>query len=708
MGSLVPIGVTAGIAMIFKRMTDHAENFQTALIDMRKVTDESLDSIRKKILAMPSELGGATELLKGYYQVISAGVTETAASQDMLTTSAKASKASHTPLSEVIKGLTKMMAGYEGEISRVIDASDLLFAIEKEGQTNFQELIPIIGGLSKMSRDLNIDSRELGGSLALITQTAGNTARAATQYRGLLVSLMKPTTELKAALDEMGFSNAETALKSMGLIEFLRRLEERTGGASDKMAELVSSQEAIVGFSALSAQNFGILADKIEATGRASGGTERAFGALGESARDASKIAKAEFEAMAIASEVSLLTVKTAALRAASFTFKGFTGFGKGLGEFAAWMAGFDMSVEKVPRTLENITSEIKTLEDAVLNLSAAGGYDADVQKLLAMLREARLLRQELSGEAAKKGTGDTGTAAADAAKKSAKEMATGIKIAFEILETESETALINMAEKALLSFEIIKGVGTATPWDIAQAYTAAETQISAALDRLKGKQEETAEASDDWYKKLFAAAEGEMPISELYADIYKGPSKAADAVAEKTGIIEDMLKRLDELKAAPSVEVKGVETAISRLKKLGDALDGIGKKGVTIPIKGEGSRVLPISEKIEEIKTMFGSLENTRPQVTADFSSVTAGLQDFSSRMEAFSRFSQLPMVQGYMSRQAAHGSMTLSEDLKRLFEQTTGRSISVGEININGSSNPAEMARILRAELLKLESYI
>jgi TP901 family phage tail tape measure protein len=676
---------------------------------MGKVTDESMSSIRKKILAMPSELGGATELLKGYYQVISAGVTETAASQDMLTTSAKASKASHTPLSEVIKGLTKMMAGYEGGISRVIDASDLLFAIEKEGQTNFQELIPIIGGLSKMSKDLNIDNTEMAGSLALITQTAGNTARAATQYRGLLVSLMKPTTELKAALDEMGFANVETAIKSMGLIEFLKRLEERSGGASDKMAELVSSQEAIIGFSALSAQNFKILTDKIEATGRASGGTARAFGSLGEDAKEASKIARAEFEKMAIASEVSLLTVKTAALRAATFSFKGLVGLGEGLGEFAAWMAGFDMSAEKVPRTLGHITSEITTLEGAVERLSAAGGYDADVLELLEMLREARLLRQELEGgPSSKKGMDDTGKAVADAAKQAAKEMAEGIKIAFEILETESETALVSMAETALLSFEIIKGSGIATPLDIARAYESAETQISAALDRLKGKQEDTAGASDDWYKKLFAAAEGELPISELYAEIYKGPASAVDAVAEKTGIIEGMLKRLDDLKAAPSVEVKGVETAISRLKKLGDAMDGIGRTGVTIPIKGEGSRVLPISEKINEIKTMFGSLENINPRVTADFSSVTAAAQDISSRMESFSRFAQLPMVQGYMSRQAASGSMTLSEDLKRLFEQTSGARISVGEININGSSNPAEMARVLRGELLKLESYI
>jgi TP901 family phage tail tape measure protein len=276
----VTVGITGGVIALRKAwdfFIDRAAKHQTALVDMSKVTDESLSSIDAKIMGMDASLGRSTKLMEGYYQTISAGVTDPVRAMDTLTTASKAANAAHTDQALVIKGLTKMMAGFEGEIQNVSEASDLLFAIEKEGQTTFQELIPVIGGLAKISKDLGVSHNEMGASLATITQTAGSTSEAATQYEAVLVALMKPTEQLTKMFKSQGYESAQAAIKELGLAGTLRMLKDATGGSAEKMGELIARKEGLIGVSALAARNFETLAGKIEAMGGAAGGTQRAF-----------------------------------------------------------------------------------------------------------------------------------------------------------------------------------------------------------------------------------------------------------------------------------------------------------------------------------------------------------------------------------------------------------------------------------------------
>ena len=192
--------VTTAFTKTFKDFTD----YETKLVDMAKVTAEPFDQIEEKIKSIDPILGNTTKLMEGYYQVISAGVKDPVEALNTLTVSAEAAKAAHTEQAEVVKGITKMMAGYEGAIGSASEAADLLFSIEKEGQTTVGELIPIIGDLAKVSSDLNVEQEVMAASMAVITKTAGSTPEAATQYKSLMVGLMKPTEAMTEALEQMG------------------------------------------------------------------------------------------------------------------------------------------------------------------------------------------------------------------------------------------------------------------------------------------------------------------------------------------------------------------------------------------------------------------------------------------------------------------------------------------------------------------------
>ncbi|HDY88884.1 MAG TPA: phage tail tape measure protein, partial [bacterium] len=267
--------VIAGLG-IRKATRDFAE-LETALVDTQKVTTQSIDKIRKAVSTIDTQLGASVELVKGYYQVISAGVTKPKKALDLLTIASKASKASHVDQSEVIKGLTKLMAGYEGKIRDVTEASDALFAIEKIGQTTFAEIIPLIGSLAKLSSDLSINIDELGGSFATVTQTAGNTAEASTRMRALMISLIKPTKNMTALLKSWGFASSELAIKQLGFLGLLRKIETVTGGSAAELGKLFEEQRAILGLSGLLSQNLSVVTRNVELMGDKTGKTAAAY-----------------------------------------------------------------------------------------------------------------------------------------------------------------------------------------------------------------------------------------------------------------------------------------------------------------------------------------------------------------------------------------------------------------------------------------------
>ncbi len=278
-GKVGKVATVAGVAITaaFTKAFLNFTAYETKLIDMAKVTSEPFDQIEAKLGTINPILGTSTELMEGYYQVISAGVKDPVRALETLTVAAEAGKAAHVAQSEVVKGITKMMAGYEGAIKDASEAADLLFAIEKEGQTTVAELIPVIGGLAKISSDLNIEQTAMAASMAVISKTAGTTAEAATQYQAVLTGLMKPTEDMTAAMEDQGYASAELAIEDKGLVEVLKDLQEYSDRTGISMAKLFGRKEAMMGFSALGAEGFKVLDDTIISVGESAGGAERAF-----------------------------------------------------------------------------------------------------------------------------------------------------------------------------------------------------------------------------------------------------------------------------------------------------------------------------------------------------------------------------------------------------------------------------------------------
>lgn len=277
------VGLAGAVAL--NQIRQSFTEYDTALRDMGKVTDESMDAIAAKIREVPAELGTSAELIRSYYQVISAGVTDPIKAMETLVSSSEAAKAAHVQQAEVIKGITKVMAGYAGDVKSAAEAADLLFTIEKQGQTSFAELIPIIGDVAAISKQLGVEQTEMGAALAAVTQTAGSTSQAATQYRMMLVNLMKPTKDMQAALDSMGVSSGKAAIEQFGLAGTLQRLQLYADRSGKSVAKLFESSESLLAVAALSRGEFAQYNANLQAMDGRAGSAAKAFAEWQKSAQ---------------------------------------------------------------------------------------------------------------------------------------------------------------------------------------------------------------------------------------------------------------------------------------------------------------------------------------------------------------------------------------------------------------------------------------
>ena len=266
-----------GSSVILRRGINELFEFQSAIVDMGRVTDREFSKIKTDILSIDASLGDPTALTQSYYQAISAGVTDTAEALELVEIAAMASNAAHLDTATTIKALTKLMAGFAGEIGSAAEASDLLFIIEKKGQTSFAEMAGVIGTVAAASKNLNISSREMAASLAQITQTAGSTEEAATQYAAVLTNLTKPTKDLIKVLGVLGVQNAETIISERGFIQTLQDIIEKTDGSSVALGKLFGSVRAISGIAALSSREWSGVTNNLREMEDITGTTQKSF-----------------------------------------------------------------------------------------------------------------------------------------------------------------------------------------------------------------------------------------------------------------------------------------------------------------------------------------------------------------------------------------------------------------------------------------------
>ena len=159
------------------------------------------------------------------------------------------------------------------------------------------------------------------------------------------------------------------------------------------------------------------------------------------------------------------------------------------------------------------------------------------------------------------------------------------------------------------------------------------------------------------------------------------------------------------------SVDNSGALSAIADVQAQINAIPAVTYKKIVYEITGKGSAEKPISEKIADIITMFSSIENLRPLVTADFSSVTGEMLGIIDQIPSLNTAGAISAATGvgfgYQSERLAAGLKDMLSGINSVAQnindntddlQTSVIEMTKASLGVSWSVN--EMSQILNSQ--------
>ena len=283
MGKKLSRNMTLPIIGLGVAMAKTSIDFNKGLANINTLLPGSQERVKKlgdAMLKMSVKTGASTkDLTGGMYQMISA-FGDSADVVDKLNLAVMASTAGASTTTDAINLLAAVTKGYGDTSSKAMkQTSDFAFTTVKLGQTTFPELARSMGAVVPIAKALGVSQKELFGTFATLTGVTGNTSEVATQVRGAMAALLKPTTDMKKAVTGLGFASADGMIKQLGLVGSLRKLIATTGGSKEKMAALFGRVEALNGVMALTGSQAKVFDAKFKQMGKTAGATDAAFNA---------------------------------------------------------------------------------------------------------------------------------------------------------------------------------------------------------------------------------------------------------------------------------------------------------------------------------------------------------------------------------------------------------------------------------------------
>ena len=210
---------------------------------------EAVDGMTDSVKALAGETGrGPKELADAMFFITSAGLRGTVA-LDTLEASAKAAAVGLGDTATIADLATSALNAYGSDVLSAADATDVMVAAVREGKLDAEELAGSMGKVLPIASAMGVSFNEVGAAFAALSRTGTNAAEAATQVRGIMSSLLRPTKQAEEALTGMGLSSEglRQQLKEQGLLATLKTLSDKFDGNSAAAASVFGNIRALSG-----------------------------------------------------------------------------------------------------------------------------------------------------------------------------------------------------------------------------------------------------------------------------------------------------------------------------------------------------------------------------------------------------------------------------------------------------------------------------
>lgn len=243
-GSTVGVAAALGaaLAIIGVKAAKMAAELDEALRQVATLlpqTSDQLGDVRKAIIALSTRVPQPpVQLTAALYQAISAGARDTAEALFLVEVAAKAAVAGQSDTETAVSAISTVLNAYQLDISEANRVSDVFFKTIERGVLRFSDIAANIGDVATTASLAGVSIEELGAAFATMTKFGISAAESTTALNRFLLSVVVATDDQKKAAKDLGVEFTITALKTKGLVRFLREMEEAVDGDIEKLAAI--------------------------------------------------------------------------------------------------------------------------------------------------------------------------------------------------------------------------------------------------------------------------------------------------------------------------------------------------------------------------------------------------------------------------------------------------------------------------------------
>ena len=217
---------------------------EIAAIDPNRKFDEISDSVRRMSDAFNQPLSKVAE---AQYQILSAQFTTVADQTNIMTAANELAKVTNQGLDVSVNILTGSLNAY-GETSDMAGLrAAQFFETVSLGRVRTGDLATALGRVQTIAHLSGVSLEELDAAMISLSIGGVKSTEAATQLRGVLTALLKPSQDMKAAFAEVGVASGPAAIATFGLQGAVQKLMETTGGAAEEMQKLMPNVRGFAG-----------------------------------------------------------------------------------------------------------------------------------------------------------------------------------------------------------------------------------------------------------------------------------------------------------------------------------------------------------------------------------------------------------------------------------------------------------------------------
>ena len=357
-----------------------AADFETSMAKIQGLVGVGSADVQK-LAADARRIGpaygkSASEAADALFFITSAGI-DAAEAGSVLEASAKASAVGLGDTATVADLATSAMNAYGSSTLPASKATDVMVAAVREGKLEATELAGSMGRVLPVASAMGVSFNEVGASFAALSRTGTNAAEAATQIRGILASILRPTRMAQETLSEYGMSAGDLRkqIREKGLLSVLKTLTTTFGDNEEAQARVFGNIRALSGV--------------MDLMGKNTKNTEQIFKDMADVSGDLDAAFAVTSQTTAFKMSQALEQIKGALL-----------GLGQAIAPVVAGLAGM---ISAIGSAFGKLPGPVKTVAGAMLGVAAVVGPLAlGIGKLITMLTGATAATTALGGASAR------------------------------------------------------------------------------------------------------------------------------------------------------------------------------------------------------------------------------------------------------------------------------------------------------------------